>query len=136
MMSLPKGSDTPQPSGPYSGGSIHWHATIKVFVCGEEYQLPAPQGGHHLGLPLLHTHEDRLIHIEGTIWKPEEITLGKYMEVIGENFKDDELIDKKNGDACDGQPGKVKLMANGKEDSMLSQYVIKDGDKYELRFEP
>lgn len=132
---LPK-NESSQPKEPYSKGQVHWHATLKVFVCGEEKLMPAPTGEHHLGLPLLHTHEDRLIHIEGVVWNSEEIALGRYMEVIGQNFKDDELLDKKNGDLCNDQPGKVKLFVNGKENSGLTQYVIKDGDEYILRFEP
>ena len=58
------------------------------------------------------------------------------MNVIGQNFKNDELLDKKNGDLCNGQPGKVKVLVNGKENSQLKNYVIKDGDKYEVQFEP
>ena len=123
-------------SGPYSKGQIHWHASLKVFICGEEQQMPVPIGQSHLGTPLLHTHEDKRIHIEGTVWKPEDITLGKYMGAIGKNFKDDQLLDKKNGDLCSEQPGKVKLFVNGKESPELTNFVIKEGDKYELRFEP
>ena len=128
-------NETSKPQQPYSGGAVHWHATLKVFLCGEEKLMPAPVGEHHLGLPLLHTHEDKLIHIEGTVWKPEEIFLGRYMEVIGQNFKDTELLDKKNGDLCNGTPGKVKLIANGEESPLLTRYSVKDGDKFELRFE-
>ena len=135
IVMIPK-NEFSNPKEPYSKGQVHWHATLKVFVCGEEKLMPAPVGEHHLGLPLLHTHADRLIHIEGTILNPEEITLGKYMGVIGQNFKDDELLDKKNGDLCNDQPGKVKLLVNGKENDQLTQHVIKDGDDYILRFEP
>ena len=135
FMMLPKNA-TPQPQQPYSKGQVHWHASLKVFLCGEEKLMPAPIGESHLGLPLLHTHADRRVHIEGTVWRSEDILLGKYMEVIGQNFKDDELLEKKNGDVCNGTPGKVKLFANGEENSLLTKYVIKDGDKYGLRFEP
>ncbi len=123
-------------SGPYSKVQIHWHATLKVFICGEEKQMPVPIGQSHLGTPLLHTHEDRRIHIEGTVWKPEDITMGKYMDAIGLNFRDDQLLDKKNGDLCSEQPGKVKLFVNKKESPELANYIIKEGDNYELRFEP
>jgi len=136
VLSLPEKPETPKQTGPYSKGQVHWHAALKVFVCGEEKLMPAPTGEHHLGLPLLHTHADRLIHIEGTVWKPEEINLGKYMDAIGQNFKDDELLDKKNGDLCNSTPGKVKLLVDGKENSLLTQYVIKDGENYMLKFEP
>lgn len=135
FVTLPK-NETVQPQQPYSKGAVHWHASVKVFICGEEKLMPAPVGETHLGSPLLHTHADRLIHIEGTVWRPEDITLGRYMKEIGQNFKDDELLDKKNGDMCNGTPGKVKLFVNGKENPSLTNQVAKDDDKYELRFEP
>ena len=118
----------------YSGGQVHWHSRIDVFVCGNKFDMPNPFGNEHLGSPLLHTHDDQLIHIEGTVWKAEDITLSKYMEAIGLNFKDDELIDKVNGDLCDGEAGMVKLFVNGVENSELANYVIKDDEDYELRF--
>jgi hypothetical protein len=126
---------------PYSDGQVHWHASLDVFICGERYALPSPTVGNlhgepFLGIPLLHTHEDKRIHIEGVIYKPEDITLGRYMEVIGLNVEDDELLDKKNGDLCNGQPGKVKLLVNGKESKEGPNRVIADGGIYELRFEP
>ncbi len=129
------GKEQPDYSDPYSKGQVHWHAVLRVFVCGEEKLMPAPIGESHLGQPLLHTHEDRRIHIEGVVQRPEEITLGKYMTVIGQTFKDDELLEKKNGDLCDGKPGKVKLLVDEKESADLTQHVIKDGESYELRFE-
>ncbi len=119
----------------YTKGSVHWHSRLKVFICGEEIKMPAPKGEHHVGLPLLHTHEDRLIHIEGIVWKPGDITLGKYMEAIGKNFKDNELLEKGNGASCNGKSGKVKLLVEGVENIELTNYVIKNDEDYELRFE-
>ncbi|MEK6922200.1 MAG: hypothetical protein AABX08_00185 [Nanoarchaeota archaeon] len=119
----------------YTDGPVHWHANIKVFVCGNEIEMPSPFGNQHIGSPLLHTHDDRLIHIEGTIIKAEDITLGKYMSNVGMNFKNDELIDKRDGDLCEGKPGKVKLFVDGAENIELVDYIIKDGESYELRFE-
>jgi len=119
----------------YSGGQVHWHSRINVFICGNKFAMPNPFGNQHLGSPLLHTHDDQLIHIEGTVWNPEDITVGKYMEVIGLNFKDGELIDKENGDLCGDESGNVKLVVEGVENSELTNYVIKDDEDYELRFE-
>ena len=119
----------------YSNGPVHWHANIKVFVCGNEIEMPSPFGNQHIGTPLLHTHDDRLIHIEGRVLKAEDITLGKYMGNIGMNFKNDEIIDKKNGDFCGDNARKVKLFVGGVENMELVDYVIKDGESYELRFE-
>lgn len=130
-------SNNSSDSGPYTSSPVHWHASLDVYICGEKVTIPenAPLGEHHLGLPLLHTHADRLIHIEGQIWNKEEITIGKYMKVIGEEFTDTTLLDKNNGDLCNENPGKVKLIVNSKENQELTNYVVQDGDKLELRFE-
>lgn len=122
-------------TGPFSGGEVHWHASVKVLLCGIQQSLPAPQPNAHLGSPLLHTHDDKQIHVEGTVWKAEDITLGKYMSAIGLTFTNDKLLDKENGDLCDGKLGKVKLFVDGKENTELASYVIHDKESYELRFE-
>lgn len=119
----------------YTENPIHWHASLTVSTCAQPVAMPKPIGEHHLGLPLLHTHEDGLIHIEGKIWKPEEIMLGKYLEVIGINFKDNELLEYKNGDLCNDKPGIIKLYVNGRENKELTRYVIQDSDKIEVKFE-
>lgn len=119
----------------YTKGPVHWHATVRVFTCGIERELPKPSGEDELGSPLLHTHEDGLIHIEGKIWKKEDITLGKYFEVIGLRFTDEQILNYKNEDLCKNRNGKVKLFVDDQENFELNNYVIKDGDKYEIRFE-
>jgi len=119
----------------YSKGPIHWHSQIRVFTCDIPKTLPAPASNVHLGKPLLHTHDDRLIHVEGEVWKPEDITLGEYMKVIGRTFTNTALLDKENGDLCNGKPGKVKLLVDGKENEELAAYVVKDKEEYEVRFE-
>ncbi len=93
-------------------------------------------GKPFVGSTLMHLHEEPLIHIEGTVVNKEDITLGKFMGVVGLNFKDNELLDKKNGDKCpNGNLGKVKLLVNNKENDELSNKVIVDGQSYKLVFE-
>ena len=130
-------------SGTYSPGQVHWHADLKITVCGENIPLPKPTAGggtvhgeSFIGIPFMHLHDEPQIHIEGTIKKAEDITLGRFMDVIGMNFKDTELLDKKNGDLCPGgKAGIVKLRVNGKESSELTRHVIVDGEEYEIKFE-
>ncbi len=127
--------------GTYSKGQIHWHAELSIELCGQKTPLPKPERGAlvhgepFVGIPFMHLHNEPTIHIEGTVRSSEEITLGKFMEVIGLNFKDNELIDKKSGDSCpNGTLGKVYLLVNGRESSELTRKVIVDGEKYELKF--
>lgn len=117
-------------------GNIHWHATPVVNICGENKAIPKPSAGRHLGSSLLHTHEDRLIHLEGTVSSPSQITIGAFMTNIGVRFSQNELADKKNGDACpNGEIGQVKLLVNGTENDQYENYVIRENDKIEMRFE-
>ena len=120
----------------YTKDAVHWHAQLDVYACGENKLMPAPEGEHHLGLPLLHTHSDRLIHIEGKIWKKEDIMLGAYMDAIGIPFNDTQLLDYKNDGMCDnGKPNKVRMIVNDKENFEFRNYVINNKDKIELRYE-
>lgn len=126
----------------FSGGQIHWHADLKLTVCGEDVPLPQPtasaivHGEPFVGTPFMHLHSGPQIHIEGVVSTTEEIMIGKFMDVISMHLTDTELLDKKNGDACpDGQPGKVKLFINGQESNELTKHVIRDGERIEIRFE-
>lgn len=117
-------------------GNIHWHAIPTIEICGEQKPIPTPIGNTHLGSPLLHTHEDAKIHIEGTVSNPSQITLGGFMSNIGLKFNEKQLLDKKNGDACaNGQQGKVTLIVNGTENDQFENYVVKDGDLIKMVFE-
>lgn len=119
------------PSGP-----VHWHATLSIYICGELRSIPTPVGQQHLGSPLLHTHEDALIHIEGVVTSPSDITLGKFFDFIFVKFSQTEIMDRKNGDACpNDQQGSVRMSVNGIPSAEFRDYVVMDGDRIEIRFE-
>src|SRR3989338_8426863 len=127
--------------GSYSQGQVHWHADLVLTVCGKNVPLPKPVAGTKvhgelfIGTPFLHLHNEPQIHVEGAIKDAREITLGKFMDIIGLKFTSTEFMDKKNGDACpDGSLGKVKLLVNGKENEELDTKVIIDKEKYEILF--
>src|SRR3989344_1683392 len=89
-----------------TGPSVHWHATPIIEVCGVSKLIPiAPIVSH-----LLHTHEDRLIHVEGVISDPAMITLGEFFKKINVPFSSTQIMDQKNGDHCNAVQGKVKLL--------------------------
>lgn len=129
-------STTRNYEGAYTKGDVHWHADLKMSICGAFRDLPRVGiGEHHKGLPLLHTHDDNVIHVEGQIFKKEDVSLGTFMDAIGVPFSETELLDKKNGDACpDGSVGKVQMFLNGQPSTQFRNYITKDGDKVELRF--
>jgi hypothetical protein len=116
-------------------GVVHWHAFPSVEICGQDVLLPVPNPGQgHLGSPLLHTHDDRWIHVEGAVNSPNDITLGKYFDFIGVNFSSTQLMDKTNGDLCNGVPGQVQLFINGSESFEFGDHIIMDQEKILLKF--
>lgn len=123
---------------PYTSGQVHWHASLEVFTCGRFREMPKPigAGDAHLGSPLLHTHKDGLIHIEGRIYRKQDIMLGKYMDNLDVKFDEDSIMDYVNGDGCnDGKENKVRMQVNGKENFEFRNYVINDGDKIVIKYE-
>ncbi|MBI4052835.1 MAG: hypothetical protein HY394_02240 [Candidatus Diapherotrites archaeon] len=113
--------------------NVHWHATPRIFLCGGEKLIPTPPETN----PLLHTHEDRLIHIEGSVSGPEQITLERFFDGIGIKFSSTGIWGKRNGDTCEntGKAGKVSMKVNGSANTEFQNFVPKDGDVIEIRFE-
>jgi len=114
-----------------SGPAVHWHATPLIEICGEEKLIPiAPIVSH-----LLHTHEDRKIHVEGVVSDPSMITLGQFFKNINVPFSSTQIMDKKNGDLCNGREGKVSMTVNGVESNEFENHVVADGETILIKFE-
>lgn len=128
---------TEEATNAYTKTSVHWHAYPKVIICGEEKELPYPLGQGHLGNALLHTHSppDNFMHIEGKVYSADEIKLGKYFEVLGIEFTENQIFDIKNGDLCNDKLGKLKMFVNDVENFELNNYVIKDKDNIFIKYE-
>lgn len=123
---------------PYTPGSVHWHADVIIEVCGQRKDLPRVGiGEHHKGLPLLHTHDDNTIHIEGQVFKKEDISLGRFMSAVGVPFSNTTIMDKHNGDMCEntGKQGTVKLIINDAPNDQWEGFVPKDGDAIKIIFD-
>lgn len=123
---------------PYTSGSVHWHASVELDICGLPIELPCSvralaHGETACGTGFLHHHRDDLIHIEGQVNRKEDIQLGKFFQAIGSKFTKTELLDRENGERCpEGGTGTVKLYVNGQPNEQLDEYVPKDKDR--LRF--
>lgn len=128
------------PEKPYTAGPVHWHAKINVEICGQARELPETKtltahGKSAVGIGLLHHHHDGTAHIEGRILRPEEISLGAFFDAIDGKFSETEIFDKKNGDACKDKPGSVKLYVSGVENTEWRNYVLKDEDEIDIKFQ-
>jgi len=121
--------------------SAHIHAEVDVNICGEEYRFPVEKGP--LNGP--HTHEEKnLIHfherlridpVTKEILDTKPLTLGSFFDNMEVSFDNDRVLNKINGDLCNGQPGTVKMFVNGKPSSDFRDYVWKDGDKIIIVFD-
>ena len=71
----------------------------------------------------MHTHDSSgVIHLEfqGVVRK-DSLKLGRFFEVWGKDFME--------------FGSSVKMTVNGEEKTELQNYILKDGDKIELRYE-
>ncbi len=94
----------------------HWHSAYAVNICGR-LEPNMPQPARLLGL---HTHNDGLIHIEPQVTfsaldRGDNATLARFVEgQPGMRLTSSEVQIpggelKKNGDMCDGKPGKLTI---------------------------
>ena len=106
-----------------SRSGLHWHPELAIFVKGgEKQEIPANLGIGTVHNPM-HTHDSSgVIHLEfqGVVRK-DNLKLGRFFEVWGKDFMELGVT--------------VKMTVNGEEDTELQNYIMKDGDKIELRYE-
>lgn len=106
-----------------SRSAIHWHPQLAIYVKGKKQSFPTNVGVSGGSMAPMHTHEpDGSIHIEmGGPVSPDEITLGRFFEIWGKDFN--------------SFGTNVKMTVNGKENTELQNYQMREGDKIELRYE-
>lgn len=100
-----------------TGGPVHWHADFEVWKCGQSVDLLDPTGiENRIGTPVLHEHNDFRLHVEGTVVRKSDISLGEFFSVIGGSLSDtsmsvptnDGLVEIREGDTCDGRPARLQ----------------------------
>ena len=112
---------------------IHWHPRLSIYIKGEKQEIPANFGTGAAHLPI-HTHDDAkdgVLHLEmqGLVTK-EETRVGKFFQLWGKDFNSNKLFDKTNG-----SEGTVKMSVNGQENTGFENYLMKDGDRIEIKYE-
>ena len=118
-----------------SQGGIHSHPQLTVYVKGVKVDIPANLGiglqfantrGYdpQMQMAAVHTHEDLpIIHLEfmeGPVYK-QDVTLGQFFKNWGKGMR--------------SFGTSIRMTVNGKENTQYENYVMKDGDKIELRFD-
>src|SRR3990172_9589069 len=120
-------------------GRDHWHATYRIFICGElQPNLPLWESG-------IHTHADGVIHIHPFVpWEEGDgARLVKFFEYGGGKLSQSEIRlpgsreTFRNGDRCpDGSGAVLQVFVNGEELSDWSDYIPHDGDHIDIVFGP
>lgn len=119
----------------YTSGQVHWHALVNIELCGQKEDLMHTKSSTMVSPMLTHTHGDNKIHIEGQIFRKEDIALGKFMDGINVPFSGTKIKDKQNGNKCpDGTVGTVKMFVNDQPNTEFRNYVPKDGDTIRIVF--
>jgi hypothetical protein len=116
-----------------SKGPVHWHADFEIWTCGQEIELKDPVGlSNKLGTPTLHEHNDKRIHLEGVVVKPEDASVGRFFQVIGGSLTPTSFtiptnageLSWHNGMLCNGQEAQVQVFVY-KTDSQKYYYQQK-----------
>jgi hypothetical protein len=90
----------------------HWHAAYGINNCGA---FLGPLNDVTQDVTGIHTHGDGLMHIHpfSSQYAGEEANLGTFGQTVGLQLTDTSFkagtVAVKNGDDCNGQPGKVQL---------------------------
>lgn len=111
---------------------IHWHPKLTILINGEKQEIPANIGIAGQIHQEIHTHEkDGVMHMEmsGLVTK-DETKLNNFFRVWGKEFTSEKIFDKTNG-----QNGTVKMLVNGQENKDFENYLMKDKDSIEIRYE-
>lgn len=110
---------------------LHWHPELTILIKGERQEIPANIGIGAVEQPI-HTHDSTgVIHMEmtGLIVK-KDTRLGRFFEIWGKQFNSNCIFD-----FCASEEGKVKMTVNDQESSEFENYLMKDKDKIEIRYE-
>lgn len=113
---------------------LHWHPKLKIYINGEERGL---DDGIGLGAvhERMHTHtedfKEGVMHMEmeGLVVK-DDTKLGNFFQVWGKDFNSMKILDKEA--TAEGQ---IKMTVNGNENKEFDNYLMKDGDNIEIRYD-
>ena len=114
----------------------HWHASLRMDVCGEEVNLPASEGG-------IHSHGDGFIHLHPYTMDDagSGANIGRFFDSFPLEIDSDRVETLEgglfqNGDICpDGTIGTVQVLVNGQDiTESFREYTPKDEDTVGVYF--
>lgn len=122
LLPTPSGTVTSNDPNVVTLAGLHWHPTLTIYVKGEKLEIPQNIGLGAVHKPM-HTHEDLpIIHLEfSSIVRKEDMMLGQFFKNWGRDMR---------------QFGaNMRMTVNGEENTEYENYVMRDGDRIELRYE-
>lgn len=127
-------NQNPAPTGDViATNGLHWHPKLTIYIKGEKQQIPANVGIGQVHLPI-HTHEDvkeDIIHMEfsGLVTK-KAAKLNNFFQNWKQPFSATTLLNKQAG-----PEDQIKMFVNGQPNFEFENYIMKDRDNIEIRFE-
>lgn len=124
---------------------IHWHPELTIVIKGEKRPIPTNIG---IGMQFagsmfydsmmmmtdMHTHDDSgVMHwevMQGPVTK-DDVRLGNFFAVWDKTFNKDCIFEY-----CNGPTDTVKMFVNGQENTEFENYLVRDKDKIEIRYDP
>jgi hypothetical protein len=121
--------------GVLARNGLHWHPQLEIYVKGERVEIPQNiglgesyrgkpgYGQGNMAMTPMHTHDDQpVIHLEFSgVVRTDDIRLGKFFEIWGKDLQ-----------AFGVNP---QMTVNGIPNTDYGSYVMRDGDRIELRYE-
>ncbi len=111
-----------------SRSGIHWHPHLSIYIKGKQQEIPKNLGISGVHQPV-HTHDSSgTLHLEisGVVTK-DKIKLDNFFKIWGKKFSSECVVDE-----CGG---KVKMFVDGKENKDFENYLMKDKDNIEIRYQ-
>lgn len=125
-----------------SGGPVHYHADFEIYNCGQEVAVEKSAGlSNKTGSELVHTHNDKRIHIEGVILDPHQLSLGHFFENLGGKLDngilsvptDKGLLSLKDGSLCpDGSKANLQAFVYSTHGKLFEQKKLTDFKNYQI----
>lgn len=129
-------------------GPVHWHADFEIWNCEEKVDLVDPSIlTNRVGSAVFHEHGDDRIHVEGVVLDTREVDLQHFFAQVGSILREEYfvipgnqgVVEMKNGQQCDGNPGKLQVFLyrvvnpeESKEQFLYEQIKLDDFEEYVL----
>jgi len=110
-------------------GGIHIHPQLEINISGQAQVVPGNVGNPQIGV---HTHAtDGVLHYEksGLVLR-DDLRLSTFFDTWGERFNSDCILG-----ACNGEDSIVRMTVNGQDNLEFENYIVRDRDSIEIRYE-